>query len=171
MVQGADAHSQLIEKKNIANQRNEVDVLILGRGGGSLEDLWCFNHELLARAIYASNLPIVSAVGHEVDTTISDYVADIRAATLPSAAAELVSPNSEELHSRVNQLVRHLNHAFKHALAVKRTTATQFEHRLQLCHPRNQLNQQAQKLDELGLALHRAMQSTIQRHERVLGNR
>lgn len=169
MVQGADAHSQLIEKINIANQRNEVDVLILGRGGGSLEDLWCFNHELLARAIYASNLPIVSAVGHEVDTTISDYVADIRAAT-PSAAAELVSPNSEELHSRVNQLVRHLNHAFKHALAVKRTTETQFEHRLQLCHPRNQLNQQAQKLDELSLALHRAMQSTIQRYERVLGN-
>ncbi|WP_240701205.1 MULTISPECIES: exodeoxyribonuclease VII large subunit [unclassified Pseudoalteromonas] len=169
MVQGADAHSQLIEKINIVNQRNEVDVLILSRGGGSLEDLWCFNHELLARAIYASNLPIVSAVGHEVDTTISDYVADIRAAT-PSAAAELVSPNSEELHSRVNQLVRHLNHAFKHALAVKRTTATQFEHRLQLCHPRNQLNQQAQKLDELSLALHRAMQSKIQRHERVLGN-
>jgi exodeoxyribonuclease VII large subunit len=169
MVQGADAHSQLIEKINIANQRNEVDVLILGRGGGSLEDLWCFNHEQLARAIFASHLPIVSAVGHEVDTTISDYVADIRAAT-PSAAAELVSPNTEELHNKVTQLVRHLNHAFKHALAVKRSTATQFEHRLQLCHPRNQLNQQTQKLDELSLALHSAMSGKIQRYERVLAN-
>uniref|UniRef100_UPI0033225F4F exodeoxyribonuclease VII large subunit n=1 Tax=Pseudoalteromonas sp. 41-MNA-CIBAN-0057 TaxID=3140419 RepID=UPI0033225F4F len=95
MVQGKEAHGHLIKQIELANLRNEVDVIILGRGGGSLEDLWCFNHEQLARAIYQSSLPIVSAVGHEIDTTISDYVADVRAAT-PSSAAEIVSANTQE---------------------------------------------------------------------------
>ncbi|WP_404338450.1 exodeoxyribonuclease VII large subunit [Pseudoalteromonas mariniglutinosa] len=169
MVQGSDAHSQLIAKINLANTRNEVDVLILGRGGGSLEDLWCFNHEQLARAIFASKLPIVSAVGHEIDTTISDYVADIRAAT-PSAAAELISPNSIELHNKVKQQVNHLSHSFKHFLAAKRSLTVQLEHRLQLCHPRNQLAQQAQRLDELSTALHNAMRQTLQNDQRRLAN-
>lgn len=165
MVQGDEAHQQLIEKINLANQRNEVDVLILGRGGGSLEDLWCFNHELLARAIYESRLPIISAVGHEIDTTISDYAADLRAAT-PSAAAELVSPNSAELTHYIKQQLKHLQQAFKHQLAVKQSVATQLTHRLQLCHPRNQLTQQAQRLDELNLALNHAIQNRINQAER-----
>ena len=169
MVQGKDAHLQLIDKINLANARNEVDVLILGRGGGSLEDLWCFNHELLARAIYASKLPIISAVGHEIDTTISDYVADVRAAT-PSAAAELVSPNSSELYNQIQQQLNRLANAFKHQLSTKQSTATALEHRLTLCHPRNQLNQQAQRLDELYLALQQAMQQRIYQHERHLNN-
>jgi exodeoxyribonuclease VII large subunit len=169
MVQGKDAHTHLIKQVQLANARNEVDVLILGRGGGSLEDLWCFNHEQLARAIYQSNLPIISAVGHEVDTTISDYVADMRAPT-PSAAAELVSPNTEELHSKVTQLINRLNNAFKHNVADNRALATQLEHRLNLCHPRNQLNQKAQRLDELNMALQHAMQNQLRQHERVLNN-
>jgi len=169
MVQGKEAHVHLINQIELANARNEVDILILGRGGGSLEDLWCFNHEQLARAIHNSDLPIISAVGHEIDTTISDYVADMRAPT-PSAAAELVSPNTQELHSKVTQLINRLNNAFKHSIADKRALATQLQHRLNLCHPRNQLNQKAQRLDELSIALQQAMQSRLYQQERTLNN-
>jgi exodeoxyribonuclease VII large subunit len=169
MVQGKEAHVHLINQIELANVRNEVDVLILGRGGGSLEDMWCFNHEQLARAVYNSDLPIISAVGHEIDTTISDYVADMRAPT-PSAAAELVSPNTQELHSKVTQLINRLNNAFKHSIADKRALATQLQHRLNLCHPRNQLNQKAQRLDELSIALQQAMQSRLYQQERTLNN-
>ncbi|WP_277054101.1 exodeoxyribonuclease VII large subunit [Pseudoalteromonas marina] len=169
MVQGKEAHIHLINQIELANARNEVDILILGRGGGSLEDLWCFNHEQLARAIHNSDLPIISAVGHEIDTTISDYVADMRAPT-PSAAAELVSPNTQELHSKVTQLINRLNNAFKHSIADKRALATQLQHRLNLCHPRNQLNQKAQRLDELSIALQQAMQSRLYQQERTLNN-
>ena len=169
MVQGKEAHVHLVNQIQLANARNEVDVLILGRGGGSLEDLWCFNHELLARAIYQSELPIVSAVGHEIDTTISDYVADVRAAT-PSAAAELVSPNTQELHNKVVELINRLNNAFKHNMADKRALATQLQHRLNLCHPRNQLNQKAQRLDELTIALQQGMRNRLYQQERTLNN-
>ena len=169
MVQGKEAHVHLINQIELANARDEVDVLILGRGGGSLEDLWCFNHEQLARAIFKSELPIVSAVGHEIDTTISDYVADVRAAT-PSAAAELVSPNTQELHNKVTQLVNRLSNAFKHGLADKRALATQLQHRLNLCHPRNQLNQKSQRLDELSIALQQAMRNRLYQQERTLNN-
>ena len=169
MVQGKEAHVHLINQIQLANARNEVDVLIVGRGGGSLEDLWCFNHEQLARAIYQSELPIVSAVGHEIDTTISDYVADVRAAT-PSAAAELVSPNTQELHSKVIELINRLNNAFKHDMADKRALATQLQHRLNLCHPRNQLNQKAQRLDELTIALQQGMRNRLYQQERALNN-
>lgn len=169
MVQGKEAHVHLINQIQLANARNEVDVLILGRGGGSLEDLWCFNHEQLARTIYQSMLPIVSAVGHEIDTTISDYVADVRAAT-PSAAAELVSPNTQELHNQVVALVNRLNNAFKHDIADKRALATQLQHRLNLCHPRNQLNQKAQRLDELTIALQQGMRNRLYLQERALNN-
>jgi len=169
MVQGKEAHGHLIKQIELANLRNEVDVIILGRGGGSLEDLWCFNHEQLARAIYQSALPIVSAVGHEIDTTISDYVADVRAAT-PSAAAELVSPNTQELDNRVNQLISRLANAFKHDIADKRALAIQLQHRLNLCHPRNQLNQKSQRLDELSIALQQAMRQRLYQQERVLAN-
>jgi len=169
MVQGKEAHVHLINQIQLANARNEVDVLIVGRGGGSLEDLWCFNHEQLARAIYQSELPIVSAVGHEIDTTISDYVADVRAAT-PSAAAELVSPNTQELHSKVIELINRLNNAFKHDMANKRALATQLQHRLNLCHPRNQLNQKAQRLDELTIALQQGMRNRLYQQERTLNN-
>ena len=169
MVQGKEAHVHLINQIQLANARNEVDVLIVGRGGGSLEDLWCFNHEQLARAIYQSELPIISAVGHEIDTTISDYVADVRAAT-PSAAAELVSPNTQELHSKVIELINRLNNAFKHDMADKRALATQLQHRLNLCHPRNQLNQKAQRLDELTIALQQGMRNRLYQQERTLNN-
>ena len=95
-VQGKDAAVEIAQMIELANRRQEVDVLIISRGGGSLEDLWCFNEEIVARAIFHSNLPVISAVGHETDIIIVDFVADLRAPT-PSAAAELISRNQTEL--------------------------------------------------------------------------
>ena len=105
LVQGKETTQDIIDTIKLANQRKECDVLIVGRGGGSLEDLWCFNEEAVAYAIYQSELPIISAVGHETDVTIADFVADLRAPT-PSAAAELVSRDQQEM---VRQLQHHLN--------------------------------------------------------------
>ncbi len=105
LVQGKEATQDIIDTIKLANQRKECDVLIVGRGGGALEDLWCFNEEAVAYAIYQSELPIISAVGHETDVTIADFVADLRAPT-PSAAAELVSRDQQEM---VRQLQHHLN--------------------------------------------------------------
>jgi len=105
LVQGKEATQDIIDTIKLANQRKECDVLIVGRGGDSLEDLWCFNEEMVAYAIYQSELPIISAVGHETDVTIADFVADLRAPT-PSAAAELVSRDQQEI---VRQLQHHLN--------------------------------------------------------------
>ena len=100
-VQGRESAFELTRAIEHFNLINNVDVIIIGRGGGSLEDLWSFNDEALARAIFASNIPVVSAVGHEIDFTICDFVADVRAAT-PSHAAELVTPNCEELKIRID---------------------------------------------------------------------
>ncbi len=104
LVQGEQASQQIIRQINTANQRQEVDLLLLVRGGGSLEDLWCFNDESLARAIFASHLPIVSGIGHEVDFTIADFVADLRAPT-PSAAAEKTTPDQKELFQKLDSLM------------------------------------------------------------------
>ncbi|MGL6431456.1 exodeoxyribonuclease VII large subunit, partial [Aeromonas caviae] len=102
-VQGSAATAQIVSAIMLANRRAEVDVLIVGRGGGSLEDLWCFNEEAVARAIAGSAIPVVSAVGHEVDVTISDFAADLRAPT-PSAAAELVAPDRRTRAQRLVHL-------------------------------------------------------------------
>lgn len=106
LVQGEDAPPQLISGVEYFNKTNSVDVIILGRGGGSIEDLWAFNNEALARAVYASDIPIISAVGHETDFTICDFVADTRAPT-PSAAAELAVPDTTELMRKINNIVSH----------------------------------------------------------------
>ncbi len=113
LVQGQNAHNELIAAIELANQRNEVDVLLLTRGGGSLEDLWCFNHEQLAYAIVNSELPIVSAVGHEVDFTIADFVADLRAPT-PSAAAEILTPDQYELRQTIDELLQKVSLKLHH---------------------------------------------------------
>lgn len=119
-VQGANAAPEIVKALQTANQHPCCDVLILARGGGSLEDLWPFNEEIVARAIYASEIPIVTGVGHETDFTISDFVADLRCPT-PSAAAECVSPNIEELRSRfegysnyfIQKITERLNYLFQ----------------------------------------------------------
>ncbi|MPN23218.1 Exodeoxyribonuclease 7 large subunit [bioreactor metagenome] len=107
MVQGEKASEEICEGINYFNRFNKVDVIIVGRGGGSIEELWCFNEEIIARAIYESDIPVVSAVGHETDFTIADFAADVRAAT-PSAAAELVFPDKQQLYSYINKLQSHI---------------------------------------------------------------
>lgn len=102
LVQGNDAPNELIKGVEYFNIVNNVDVIIIGRGGGSIEDLWAFNDEMLARSIYASKIPVVSAVGHEIDYTICDFVADARAAT-PSHAAEMVTPDIKEINNKLQE--------------------------------------------------------------------
>lgn len=107
LVQGENSAASIVSAIEYFNETNLADVLIVGRGGGSIEDLWSFNEEIVARAIYNSNIPIVSAVGHEIDFTISDFVADLRAPT-PSAAAELVVPSQTELVEKFNNVYRRI---------------------------------------------------------------
>lgn len=107
-VQGEGAAEDIVNSIKLFNKLNNVDLIIVGRGGGSLEDLWAFNEEIVARAIFESEIPIISAVGHEVDTTIADYVADLRAAT-PSAAIELATPNRNDILNYLAQYIQNLN--------------------------------------------------------------
>lgn len=119
LVQGDGAAEEIAAAINTANRRMEADVLIVGRGGGSIEDLWPFNEEIVARAIYDSKIPVISAVGHEIDFTISDFVADLRAPT-PSAAAELVVKNKEELLKSSKELITRLYSSIDRLISYKK---------------------------------------------------
>ena len=160
MVQGEEAAIQIAQAIGRANSRDECDVLIVGRGGGSLEDLWCFNNEILARTIAASQIPIISAVGHEVDVTIADFVADMRAPT-PSAAAELVSRDNSHKDQALVTRQHKLASAIRYYLAQQKQQSAQLMHRLERRHPSYQLQRQTQQLDELDMRLQRAMQRFI----------
>jgi exodeoxyribonuclease VII large subunit len=159
-VQGQDAVMQIVQAIAVANQRQECDVLIVGRGGGSLEDLWCFNDERLARAIYASQLPIISAVGHEVDVTIADFVADLRAPT-PSAAAELVSDNQQERLRQWQSLHQRLSMAMDYYLAQRQQQFSRLQHRLQQQHPQVRLSLQKNQLVRLQHRISEAMRDKL----------
>ncbi|EPM41687.1 exodeoxyribonuclease VII large subunit [Vibrio natriegens NBRC 15636 = ATCC 14048 = DSM 759] len=167
MVQGEDAAIQIAQAIGRANSRNECDVLIVGRGGGSLEDLWCFNNEILARTISASQIPIISAVGHEVDVTIADFVADVRAPT-PSAAAELVSRDNSHKDQALVTRQHKLASAMRYYLAEQKQQAAQLLHRLERQHPSYQLQRQSQQLDELDVRLRRAMQRFIDTRQQAI---
>ena len=167
LVQGAQAAQDLQAALSHAIRRNEVDVLIIGRGGGSLEDLYCFNDEALARQIAHCPLPIVSAVGHEIDFTIADFVADVRAAT-PSAAAELVSPDQQHQLTQLLQLQQRLQRGIRQQLGQQAQWFLQQHSKLQLLHPKRRLEQQQQRLDELQLRLQRAGQQQIERKQQQL---
>jgi len=156
LVQGAMAAKQICQAINIANQRQECDLLLISRGGGSLEDLWCFNEELVVRTIFASKLAIISAIGHEVDTTLTDYVADLRAPT-PSAGAELVSQDKVELKNALEQLQQRLNINFVHRQQAHKQKLFSLKHRLQQVHPEQKLQLQQQKNDELKIRLTQAI--------------
>ncbi|WP_198263444.1 exodeoxyribonuclease VII large subunit [sulfur-oxidizing endosymbiont of Gigantopelta aegis] len=145
-VQGANAPEQLLHALQQAQSQNLCDVLIIGRGGGSIEDLWAFNDEALARAIFACTIPVLSSVGHEVDFTICDFVADVRAAT-PSAAAELVIPDREEWLSWLRGIEQQLTqHIERHLRALQQQLQWQYK---QLKHPGRYLEEVAQRIDDL----------------------
>ncbi|EIJ2832569.1 exodeoxyribonuclease VII large subunit [Vibrio parahaemolyticus] len=167
MVQGDDAAIQIAQAIGRANSRNECDVLIVGRGGGSLEDLWCFNNEILARTIAASQIPIISAVGHEVDMTIADFVADVRAPT-PSVAAELVSRDNSHKDQSLVAKQHKLASAMRYYLAQQKQQSAQLLHRLERQHPSYQLQHQSQQLDELDMRLRRAMQHFIDTRQQAV---
>jgi len=160
LVQGTGAAEQISAAIQRAGKRAGCDVLIVGRGGGSLEDLWAFNEEVVARAIHASTIPIVSAVGHEIDFTIADFVADMRAPT-PSAAAELLSPDQAEIATKLLQQRLRLAQSLQRQLRHKRQTLTQLRQRLK--HPGRRLQDIAQRLDGLEQRLLRAQQVRIHR--------
>lgn len=167
LVQGAQAAADLTAALQLAIRRNECDVLIIGRGGGLLEDMWCFNDETLARTIAHCPIPMVSAVGHEIDFSISDFVADVRAAT-PSAAAELVSPDQQHQLTQLLQLKQRLAQSMRQRLGFAAQQFLQQQGKLQLLHPARRLQQQQQRLDELQIRLNQAIQQRLQRKAQQL---
>lgn len=161
LVQGEAASAAIVEALALAALRRECDVLILARGGGSLEDLWAFNDEQLARAVAACPIPVVSGVGHEIDFTLADLAADARAAT-PSAAAELVSPDRIELMDRLLKHRQKLDRLMGDGMQRWRRDFSWLQGRLRQCHPGKRLQQQNQRLDELEQRLGLAMRYDLQ---------
>jgi exodeoxyribonuclease VII large subunit len=157
-VQGVGAGEQIATAIRRAGERGECDVLIVGRGGGSLEDLWAFNEEVVARAIHASPIPVVSAVGHEIDFTIADFVADMRAPT-PSAAAELLSPDREEMRTQLLQQRLRLARSFQRRMLHHKQALDGLQKRLK--HPGRRLQEIGQRLDELEQRLARARHNLL----------
>jgi exodeoxyribonuclease VII large subunit len=166
-VQGAQAAAEIVAALETAGRRAECDVLILARGGGSLEDLWAFNDETLARAIVASPVPVISGVGHEIDFTIADFAADVRAPT-PSAAAELVVPDVEEWLAAFASHATRLERCMRRRLAEQRQRLRWLRRRASLVSPVARFAQQTQRLDEIDQRLSRAMRRRLEeRRERL----
>jgi exodeoxyribonuclease VII large subunit len=161
-VQGDMAMKDIVNALQLAEQRAECDVLLLTRGGGSLEDLQAFNDEQVARAIACCSIPVVTGIGHEIDYTIADFVADLRAPT-PSAAAELISPDTAQLAQQLRQLHSRLQTAMHRQLAERLETVQRLQQRIQRQHPQQKLNARKQRLDELENRLRRATESTLRR--------
>jgi exodeoxyribonuclease VII large subunit len=151
-VQGTEATAEIVRAIQQAEQRDECDALIIARGGGSLEDLWCFNEEAVARAIYACPIPVISGVGHEVDFSIADLVADVRAPT-PSGAAEIIVPDRTELIRSFADIDRRATLSLKRQLNVRSVACSQMHGRLQRMHPGNILRQLQQRTDDLARQL------------------
>jgi exodeoxyribonuclease VII large subunit len=160
LVQGKDAASSVVKAIGVMNRLAEVDVIIVGRGGGSLEELWAFNEEIVARAIYHSEIPIISAVGHETDFTIADFVADLRAAT-PTAAAELAVPNMADVKAKLQQIERQLRQSLRQRLSYYRERLGALQRSPVLVHPRRTLLQHTERLDKLQQQLTRAVWSGV----------
>ena len=150
-VQGVGAAEEIARGIQLANRlTSSIDVLVVGRGGGSLEDLWAFNEEIVVRAIHASRIPVVSAVGHEIDVTLADLVADVRALT-PSEAAELVAPAADEISARLRQHHNRLLAALRRRAATGRARIDALAVRRMLRRPHDRLLELSQRLDELGV--------------------
>jgi exodeoxyribonuclease VII large subunit len=157
-VQGAGAAGEIAAGIRAANRLTlRPDVLVVGRGGGSLEDLWCFNEEEVVRAIFASDIPVVSAVGHEIDVTLSDLVADVRALT-PSEAGELIVPSGQELLASLDAHQDRLSASIRNLVASARMRLDALAHRRVLRQPFEAIHDRGQRLDELQLRAERAIQ-------------
>ena len=152
LVQGEEAKHSVVKNIELANQQGLVDVLIVGRGGGSIEDLWAFNEKIVAMAIYNSKLPVISAVGHETDTTIADLVADKRAAT-PTAAAELATPNLENLKNSVSIYMKRIENGVLTAINNSKKELMHLDQRLESLSPMVKLSNLYQKKLELDRVL------------------
>ncbi|MDD3266413.1 MAG: exodeoxyribonuclease VII large subunit [Burkholderiales bacterium] len=159
-VQGTDASMQIARAIRVANQRNEVDVLIVCRGGGSMEDLWCFNEEVVARETFQSTLPIISAVGHETDTTIIDFVSDLRAPT-PTAAAELVTKSANEWLEVINRFEYKLKNNLFQKLNNKYQMLDLYSARLKVLNPYQRFKNQQQEISRLKQKLEHALSRKI----------
>lgn len=163
-VQGADAPEQICRAIILAEAHQKCDVLIIGRGGGSLEDLWSFNDERVARTLFDCEIPVISAVGHEVDVVITDFVADVRAPT-PSAAAELISPDQHQMQLQVNQLKQRLLRHIKQQIQHSNQKIGYLKARLR--HPGQQLREQSQRLDNLEIRLHKVIKDQISKRQHL----
>jgi exodeoxyribonuclease VII large subunit len=159
-VQGAHAAEQIAAAIALASARQDCDVLILARGGGSLEDLWSFNEEIVARAIYECRVPIITGIGHEVDFSIADLVADVRAPT-PSGAAELVVPDAQQWMRAIALTQQRIVNALRRTLQTQLDHARWLQRRLMQLHPGVQLRQQTQRVDELEQRMRRALQQQV----------
>lgn len=145
LVQGVDAPKSICQGIKLANSQEDIDVLIVGRGGGSTEDLWAFNDEDVAREIFNSNIPVISAVGHEIDFTISDFVSDLRAPT-PSAAAEICSIDISELKNSIDVKKQYINQCMELKLQNLRQSTIKLSEQLNLLSPSSKINQIVQNL-------------------------
>ena len=168
-VQGDDAPGQIVRAIELANQRNECDVLIVGRGGGSIEDLWAFNEEEVARAIFACNTPVISAVGHETDVTIADYAADLRAPT-PSAAAELAVFDYFQFRMDLNARKQRLMKEMGTSLERAKSRLKHDELTLRFYDPKSQLNEKKKRLADAEDTLLRLIAERQQETGRDLQN-
>ncbi len=162
LVQGEHAPASIVRSIEKANELGYIDVLIVGRGGGSIEELWAFNEESVARAIFASNIPIISAVGHETDFTIADFVADLRAPT-PTGAAELAVPHVTELVERISQRNVRLIRAMKEKMAMESERLARLQKSYAFRYPKKLYEQKEQQLDSLLERLERQTERLIER--------
>ncbi|MHA0855558.1 exodeoxyribonuclease VII large subunit [Paenibacillus sp. CMAA1364] len=160
LVQGKDAAPSIVKAIEMLNTMAEVDVIIVGRGGGSLEELWAFNEETVARAIYKSAIPIISAVGHETDFTIADFVADLRAAT-PTAAAELAVPNMADVKASLANMQRQLRQSLRQRVSYHRERLLALQRSPVLVNPKRTLHQHTERLDKLQQQLTRSIRSEM----------
>lgn len=147
-VQGEGAAQEIVNSIKLLNKQKDIDLIIVGRGGGSLEDLWAFNEEIVARAIFDSEIPIISAVGHEIDFTISDFVADLRAAT-PSAAMELATPSRDELFAFINEFSYYFTQKISEIIADYKDDITQITSSYGFRLPQDVIRNKAQLLDNI----------------------
>lgn len=167
LVQGDKAPAELIRGIETLDEMG-LDVLIVGRGGGSLEDLWAFNDEGVAHAIFNTRTPVISAVGHETDWTIADFVADLRAPT-PSAAAELAVPDVTEWLERIHQMEIRMNSSMNSALALSRRNMREYQALLKLHSPENMLRLQKEKLSGILRILDERMNRAVEKERGTLG--